>query len=103
MPLTEATLLELQAEYFAEDVPIDAEAMASWTEDDARNFFDSGGTVRPGAAASSQAAPLQGLFGLPPSKLISGGELAMSSLAGKPAFISARATGSNRPPCRRRG
>ena len=81
MPLTPSQLEELQQEYFAEDVPILPE-MASWTEDAARAYFDSGGATKPGAAVT-----LSGLFALPPSKLINGSNLDMSTLAGKPAFI----------------
>ena len=81
MPLTPSQLEELQQEYFAEDVPILPE-MASWTEDAARAYFDSGGATKPGAAVT-----LSGLFALPPSKLINGGNLDMSTLAGKPTFI----------------
>ena len=81
MPLTPSQLEELQQEYFAEDVPILPE-MASWTEDAARAYFDSGGATKPGAAVA-----LSGLFALPPSKLINGSNLDMSTLAGKPAFI----------------
>ena len=81
MPLTPSQLEELQQEYFAEDVPILPE-MASWTEDAARAYFDSGGATKPGAAVT-----LSGLFALPPSKLINGSNLDMSSLAGKPTFI----------------
>ena len=84
MPLTEAQLLELQAEYFADDVPIDPSTMCAWTEAQARTYFDSGGATLP---VSESTPPLQGLFALPPSRLISGAELPMSSLAGKPCFI----------------
>ena len=75
MPLTPSQLEELQQEYFAEDVPFLPE-MASWTEDAARAYFDSGGATKPGAAVA-----LSGLFALPPSKLINGSNLDMSSLA----------------------
>ena len=57
MPLTPSQLEELQQEYFAEDVPILPE-MASWTEDAARAYFDSGGATKPGAAVA-----LSGLLG----------------------------------------
>ena len=83
MPLTEAQLDELRAEYYAEDVPINEE-MLSWSEDQAREFFDSGGTKLPGAAA---APALQGLFALPAQKLITGAELPMAAIAGKPVLI----------------
>ena len=66
---------------FAEDVPIDPAVMCAWSEDDARTYFDSGGTQKPGASA------LSGIFALPPGKLISGADLSMASLAGKPVFI----------------
>ena len=85
MPLTEAALKELAAEYFADDVPIDVAVMSAWTEDQARTYFDSGGVTMPGAAAASKAA--SGVFALPPSKIITGKDLDMSSLAGKPVFI----------------
>ena len=81
MPLTEDRLREIQQDYFAEDVPVDVAVMSTWTEDEAIAYFDSGGVTKPGAAA------LQGLFALPPLKLIEGGELEMSSIAGKPAFM----------------
>ena len=78
-----ATLEDLRTEYFAEDVPID-ESMAAWTENEAREYFDSGGVKKPG---SGGAAALKGLFALPNAKLISGKELPWSEIAGKPVFM----------------
>ena len=43
MPLTEAQLKELRAENFADDVSIDMSKMNLWTEDQAREYFASGG------------------------------------------------------------
>ena len=85
MPLTMERLEELQAEYFAQDVPIDFATMSKWTEEEASEYFDLGGVTKPGGAAAKPA--LSGLFALPPSKLISGASLDMASLAGKPVFI----------------
>ena len=85
MPLTQAQLEDLQTEYFAEDVPIDLATMSKWTEEEARVYFDSGGAKMPGSGGGGSA--LSGLFALPPSKLSSGSDLSMASLAGKPVFI----------------
>ena len=43
MPLTEAELLDLQAECFADDLPLDVAKMSLWTEDEARSYFEGGG------------------------------------------------------------
>ena len=86
MPLTLAQLEDLRAEYFAEDVPIQHEQMSNWTEDMARDFFDSGGTKMPSMGMAAAPA-LSGVFALPPQKLITGGDLTMDTLAGKPIFI----------------
>ena len=44
MPLTEAELLDLQADAMADDVEIDLEKMSLWTAEQATAYFESGGT-----------------------------------------------------------
>ena len=53
--LTLAQLEAVQAEFFAEDVPIDLETMSSWTMEQARAFFESGGETAPAALAPAEA------------------------------------------------
>ena len=51
-------LESLQAEYFADDCPIDVERMALLTEAEARQFFESGGDKQPDETpAASAGAP----------------------------------------------
>ena len=49
MPLTLEKLQELQSDAMADDVDIDLEKMSLWTEEQAVAYFESGGTVQPGA------------------------------------------------------
>ena len=56
MQLTEAQLKELRAENFADDVSIDMSKMNLWTEDQAREYFASGGTKEPPADISDSTA-----------------------------------------------
>ena len=49
-----ATLLDIQAEFFAEDVPL-TDAMCSWTIDEVTTYFDSGGRTAPLHAANKPA------------------------------------------------
>lgn len=81
MPLSETQVKELQAEYFAEDVPYDLKEMGAWSEDDVRTYFDSGGMTKP------ISADPHSLYSLPASKLINGQSLTMSSLKGAPVFV----------------
>ena len=54
MPLTLEKLEEIQAENFAEDVAIDVGAMQHWSEEEAHEYFSTGGEKKPTA---STAAP----------------------------------------------
>mmetsp|Transcript_70171 Transcript_70171/g.139149 ORF Transcript_70171/g.139149 Transcript_70171/m.139149 type:complete len:228 (-) Transcript_70171:163-846(-) len=45
-------LLLLQAEFYADDIPLD-EHMESWTEDECVSYFESGGTLRPAGSGNS--------------------------------------------------
>ena len=49
MPLTLDALTAIRDENFAEDVPIDLTVMQNWTEDQAHNYFVSGGKDKPAA------------------------------------------------------
>ena len=49
--LSRAELLDIQAEFFAEDVPL-TEAMCSWTIDEVTTYFESGGRTAPLRAAN---------------------------------------------------
>lgn len=58
MPLTEAELLDLQADAMADDVEIDLEKMSLWTAEQATAYFESGGTEEPSTGpAAPVAAP----------------------------------------------
>ena len=52
MPLSEAQLLEIQADAMADDVPIDLVTMSEWSEAEAVAYFESGGETVPGAAGA---------------------------------------------------
>jgi hypothetical protein len=52
--LSRAELLDIQAEFFAEDVPL-TEAMCSWTIDEVTTYFESGGRTAPLRAANKPA------------------------------------------------
>ena len=65
MPLTQQQLEDIQAECVADDIKIIFEKMSLWDEDTAREYFESGGVLPPGAtladppaAAPPSAAPL---------------------------------------------
>lgn len=45
-------LLDLQTEYCAEDLQLDFSAMRTWSEDDCRAFFSSGGKTKPRSRSS---------------------------------------------------
>ena len=53
-----ATLLDIQAEFFAEDVPL-TDAMCSWTIDEVTTYFDSGGRTAPLRAANKPAGAVK--------------------------------------------
>ena len=57
MPLTEAELLDIQADTMADDVLIDLELMSCWSLDDATKHFESGGAWVPPAPTVSFTAP----------------------------------------------
>eukprot|EP00966_Prymnesium_polylepis_P062589 1452554-Prymnesium_polylepis.1 len=57
MPLTLAQLEAIQSDHLADDVAIDLERMAIWSEEQAAAYFESGGTVEP-AATPSPPSPL---------------------------------------------
>ena len=57
MPLTQAELLDIQADCLADDVAIDLQKMSLWTMDQARIYFESGGEVEPMPAAPEFTAP----------------------------------------------
>jgi predicted esterase len=77
MPLTEAQLLDLQADAMANDVPIDVERMAHWTVEQATEFFESGGAVLPAAQDSDDARAT-----VTPSLAPSDGKLRIACLHG---------------------
>ena len=52
MSLTLTELEAIQAEALADDVPIELERMAIWSEDEARAYFESGGELMPAAPPS---------------------------------------------------
>ena len=56
MPLTLAELRDYQADALADDVDIDLERMQHWTEEQARAYFESGGTVEPPPPKASLTA-----------------------------------------------
>ena len=53
--MTIETLKDLQAEAFADDVDIDLQTMQKWTLEEAREYFVSGGKIRPKAGTGSEA------------------------------------------------
>ena len=57
MPLTLAEVEELRAESFADDMDIDMSRMALWSEDEAREYFLSGGENEPAACAPQKKFP----------------------------------------------
>ena len=57
MPLTEQQLLDIQADAMADDIAIDMEKMALWTEADAVAYFESGGEVEPSPPPAAFTAP----------------------------------------------
>ena len=60
-----AALQAIQAELYADDVPIDLELMAGWTSPQVRRYFESGGLEQPdapveeAAPAAPEAAPIE--------------------------------------------
>ena len=50
--LSREELLSIQADAMADDVEIDLEKMTSWSEAEARAYFESGGTLEPRSAGS---------------------------------------------------
>ena len=56
--LTLEQLESIQLECMADDVPIDFDAMAPCTEDEARAFFESGGEERPDMRAAGDYSAL---------------------------------------------
>lgn len=58
MPLSLAQLESIRCEEFADDITIDLDAMSSWTDDEARDYFASGGLKVPSSIVDlSDAAP----------------------------------------------
>ena len=55
-------LLSIQAEFFAEDVPL-TDAMCSWTIDEVTTYFESGGRTAPLRAANKPAGAVAALKG----------------------------------------
>lgn len=57
MPLDRATLLDLQAENMADDLPIDESRMLHWTVTECERYFESGGIDRPAWDSAPISAP----------------------------------------------
>ena len=56
MPLTRSQLEDIQGACLADDIAIDMERMSVWTEEEAQQYFESGGEVAPAARTSTAAA-----------------------------------------------
>ena len=81
MPLTTEELEDIRNTHMADDIPIEFATMAAWSREEAEAYFESGGTVQPGAPAA-----LSGLHTLS-GKLMDGTTLEYSSLVGKPVIM----------------